>query len=451
MSDEELKMNLRRLPFVTFLVTLLGCILSGAGTSDTGGGNSFQGQILESYIWHPETTHEFKVYLAPFFKQISLETEFDIIKIIKSKTWYKIPMPLPGKRDNEFGQFYLRNSTDQIAIQSKSLIQLDSNKYSALRSDKERAKLILHEILMLLYSFNYLRPFEVYEMLEHSQLLNKSLGDEWSRPLSQSVVSYWSNEIRNARSPNPLNFTNEDYENIRNMTEWLFSHRTTLNLEALWQRFKANNFFISLKDLNPNQDSQVELNLAEKITLSAPDLELSLDSLRLSGKLNETLCSGLTFQNPVPCAIEWKIKKISHDYYSVEFSVRLPVGSTNQNFVSSGRFYLYSSELILIHTMNSSFYLYSSQGRAVGQHIFINPNKGELFHLVNMVISAHSKKIIGLSFRPLVFIGNTGNFPNETPHFTQLLNSRNQINIYWGDSLDISNYLKMLNTIELPL
>lgn len=134
-----------------FVLTLTSSFAFGnpvMGTGDSGGGNTYLGRPLESYIVKPKT--------FPVYRSV-IEGRKDVLKNVKyvqeifgyalgMKTWYLVPGPLKKLPEQVIGSAV---TVEQAALQDFDSVWLDRDLFAAM-SEKDQARLIVHETLMAL-------------------------------------------------------------------------------------------------------------------------------------------------------------------------------------------------------------------------------------------------------------------------------------------------------------
>ena len=198
------------------------------GTSDSGGGNGFNGKPLESYKFQPMDRPEFKIYLEPLFKRTQPETKIlynRLRYVLTKKSWFLIPTDLTALPSERIGASF---NTDQLALQNFDEIWIDQRKFEALKSDEMRAKLILHEMVMAL----------------------KILKLESTNGLCMSVIDPSASDseaLKDCRtfdkSPRKaFELSKRDYSEIRSITEEIFTRRNEISAVRIIELLKSKNF-----------------------------------------------------------------------------------------------------------------------------------------------------------------------------------------------------------------
>lgn len=115
------------------------------GGMEGGGGNSYQGRPLESYIQDPQELLAYKNFLKDIqskFSYGSLDPFFAHVLI--HKTWYFVPGPLNKLSSEQLGAVV---PTDQVALQGFESVWVDRDLFAKMTLD-DQAHLLFHEVLM---------------------------------------------------------------------------------------------------------------------------------------------------------------------------------------------------------------------------------------------------------------------------------------------------------------
>lgn len=241
-----------------FLPFLIGCQINRQpstmqdfssivqGPSDSGGGDTCNDKLIESYNVDITSLPEFKNYLAPLLEKLSPSNEnkkssspFEFSA--KMKNWYIIDcklMEIPPERKGLYVETY------QTAIHTPREIFIYSGSYNIM-ADEEKAKLILHEMVMAYYLLKYINLEQICKMLNFCD------GDFLK-------VSGW--KMFRPEAYRPLN--EEDHQKIRNVTTWLWSQKDNLNKENFSTLLKNNDFdkrFPISSDLGENKSQEIKL------------------------------------------------------------------------------------------------------------------------------------------------------------------------------------------------
>jgi hypothetical protein len=117
------------------------------GTVDSGGGgNTYEGRPLESYIQKITDLPAYKNQIAPILANLESNNRLAMAftSMVEGKTWYLIPGDLNKLPDTKIGSAV---ATEQAALQDFKQVWLNTKIFDAMKED-DQAKLILHEILI---------------------------------------------------------------------------------------------------------------------------------------------------------------------------------------------------------------------------------------------------------------------------------------------------------------
>lgn len=200
--------------------------VTAQGPSDGGGGDTCNGKIIESYKVDIVKLDEFKEFILPILNKIaSIQGDKDkkspFFLTPNLKNWYLIDCKLQDIPKDRKG-LYLE--TYQTAVHTNREIFIDSSSYNKM-SKEEKAKLLLHEMIMSYYLVKYLSLDEICKMS------NSCSGDF-------EVIGKW--KMFRPEAYRPLN--SEDHQKIRNVTAWLWSQGDALSSENFTAILKNNDF-----------------------------------------------------------------------------------------------------------------------------------------------------------------------------------------------------------------
>lgn len=216
------------------------------GPSDSGGGDTCNGKAIESYRVDVTALPEYRQYIQPIFKTIETDplatkspTPLDFSA--KMKNWYMVDCKLQSIPASKKG-LYLE--THQTAIHTSREVFIDSSSYS-LMSQEEKAKLLLHEIVMGHYLLKYL---SIEQICKNS----KSCDPKFEK------ISAW--KLFRPETYRALN--DEDHQKIRNVTAWLWTQKENLDVGKFLNILNNNDFdkrFPMVSDLNTHLNKEVQL------------------------------------------------------------------------------------------------------------------------------------------------------------------------------------------------
>jgi hypothetical protein len=225
--EEQIMKHLYTILTGIIVISLIACskngpgkaAVSGAGgsatqgTIDGGGGNVLNDKMLESYIVDPKELSGFEL-LSPLLKNLEsvlndsdVELNFYVFfKNVLGKSWYLVPTEIIALANDKIGVPF-NKGTVQAAFQTFDAVWIDENAFDKL-SLEERAKLILHEIVMGLK----ILKFESDDKLYAAVNLPRSLPQP-------------EDEIINPTRLDLKNITPTDVAQVRTVTRRLWEHK----------------------------------------------------------------------------------------------------------------------------------------------------------------------------------------------------------------------------------
>lgn len=117
------------------------------GTGDSGGGNTYKGRPLDSYILDPHSLRVTQEILAQKINSLrTLNPEFATVlsHILDHRYWYFLPGPLSALPKEKIGSAV---AIDQAALQDLQSIWIDSDLFDKM-SPADQATLMMHELVM---------------------------------------------------------------------------------------------------------------------------------------------------------------------------------------------------------------------------------------------------------------------------------------------------------------
>lgn len=237
------------------------------GPGDGSGGNGINGKVFESYIVSLTDLSEFKKYVEPVLK--SLDSNDPDSKETKTtealnlmKTWYIAPVKLKPIDNTVLGVSFSEDKSEQLAIQTRHSVWIDKKKWDANKDDRARGMLLLHEITMSLYLFQF----------EDLRTLCKQVGSECG------TITDAANSHRKLKPTPRRALTKDDYENIRAATFWLAQYGKTSTPMQTRKMLGSKNFdprFFGAEALsNYNEDGTYN---SKQVTYSSAEILASLN------------------------------------------------------------------------------------------------------------------------------------------------------------------------------
>lgn len=173
-----------------------------AGTVDSGGGNTFMGKPLESYIVKVRDLPAFKNKVQAILENEALK-DSDLKRVIDfvldKKIWYLIPAELKQLPSEKIASAV---GTDQAALQDLRQIWLNQTLYDDMKSVDAQGMLLMHEILMGL------------KLLKFDSALFECRARYYGRHTDQYCLASYSADLRGK----PSDLTEIDYSQIRSAT-----------------------------------------------------------------------------------------------------------------------------------------------------------------------------------------------------------------------------------------
>lgn len=228
-----------------FVLVAMGCTTlhsqrspaQESGGSDRGGGNTINGRPIESYVIDPTTVLAYKNFIQPVLEKIKSEASAEndsnlrrqaltLQQMLKStltqKLWYFVPGPL-SHVDNSLLQAAIK--TEQGALQSHDRVWVDSNIWSKMASEEDRARLLLHEMVMNLKILQF----------------GKATRQEYAANSDCATCSF-VNEGEPAHDQE-IKLTAQDYFEVQKITTALISQFSIMKSVDFINLVKKNNFY----------------------------------------------------------------------------------------------------------------------------------------------------------------------------------------------------------------
>ncbi|MBL7546016.1 MAG: hypothetical protein JNL11_19510 [Bdellovibrionaceae bacterium] len=185
-----------------------------AGTVDSGGGNTFMGKPLESYIVKVRELPAFISHVQPIIETEALK-DSDLKRVIDfvldKKSWYLIPAELKQLPSEKIASAV---GTDQAALQDLRQVWLNQKVYDDMKSPEAQGTLLVHEILMGL------------KLLKFDSALFECRARYFGRHTEQYCLSSYSKDLRGK----PSDLTEIDYSQIRSATITIIEKGSKMSL-----------------------------------------------------------------------------------------------------------------------------------------------------------------------------------------------------------------------------
>ncbi len=218
------------------------------GPSDGGGGDTCNGKMIESFKIDVTQLDEFKDIVLPILKKVSTDSADEkkgspFLLTPKMKNWYLIDCKLQDIPKERKG-LYLE--TDQTAIHTSREIFISSSLYEKMAKE-EKAKLLLHEMIMSYYLMKYLSLEEICK-------LSNTCSGEYDK------FNKWK-----MFKPETYRALNDgDHQRIRAVTAWMWSERDQLTPASFVQTLNNNDFdkrFNLVSDSGSGAQKEIEFDV----------------------------------------------------------------------------------------------------------------------------------------------------------------------------------------------
>lgn len=228
----------------------VGGVSTMQGPSDGGGGDTCNGKMIESYKVDITSLDEFKELVQPILNKIwdqpdskNNGTPFSLTPTLKS--WYFLDCKLQDIPKERKG-LYLE--TYQTAIHTSREIFIDSTSYNKMAKD-EKAKLLLHEMIMSYYLMTYLSLEDICKM---------------SGTCSGDFVA--ANKWKMFKPAVYRALNEEDHQKIRNVTAWLWMQKDALTPDSFSKILKNNDFdkrfeIVSKPEVSVSNEIEIEIDV----------------------------------------------------------------------------------------------------------------------------------------------------------------------------------------------
>ena len=258
-----------------------------------GGGNGIDEKMLESFAISIDTLPEYRRYIEPLIRKIG-RGRGDILTTymqwgIKQKIWYMIPRPLADLSRDQVGTGF---STDQYALNNDARVYIAKATY--LKMDhKERANLLMHEIVMSARLLMKKSPKEQCEKLAGAQLSNCSDPDMMK--LAEAIdVS----EGDRGKMDTP------DHDAVRAMTIFLMQHPDEVSAASVTAKRRELGFVFPWDKAVSN--------------VTASDVRLAIQRSALAGETFSANSNIRNFSQSTATSCKLKLQSFSDDASSLE-------------------------------------------------------------------------------------------------------------------------------------
>lgn len=202
------------------------------GTVSGGGGNGLDNKAIESYAIKIEELPEFKRYIAPIIKKIS-RGRGDVLAaymnyVVRQKPWYLIPRDLEDVPKERVG---LGFKTEQLALHSEGGVYLHKASYLK-KNQKERAELLMHEIVMGARLLMKKSPTEQCEKLAGNEV--RACTDPRLMKLAQAQDFSVADQVI---------MTDVDHDAVRNLTIFLMQRTQEVTSASVTAKRRQLKFY----------------------------------------------------------------------------------------------------------------------------------------------------------------------------------------------------------------
>lgn len=187
-----------------------------AGGADVGGGNAYQGKMIEEYQVSITEVWEYQETIVPIIKV--LQTFFpdlaaDFVHIAESRKWYLVPVDLKTLDPLKIG-IPFEMKMEQVALHTPEKIFIDRRFWEQM-STTSKSFLILHEIVM---GIKWIDKHEGLDrclarskrvLVDHDFIVN----DKYKEEMRLCYKTYPKHFI----NPTKFKLTPTDYDDIRNL------------------------------------------------------------------------------------------------------------------------------------------------------------------------------------------------------------------------------------------
>ena len=237
--------------------------------------------MLESYAISIDTLPEYRRYIEPIIRKIG-RGRGDILTTymlwgVKHKDWYMIPRPLTDLSHEQIGTGF---STEQYALNNDNRVYIAKATY--LKMDhKERANLLMHEIVMSARLLMKKTPKEQCEKLAGTQVA--ACSDAEMMKLAEATdMSEADRSTMDA----------QDHDAVKSMTIFLMQHTEDVSASTITAKRRELGFIFPWDKAMSN--------------LAIPDLRIAFERSKLSGETFSANANIRQFAKPtaVRCEVE---------------------------------------------------------------------------------------------------------------------------------------------------
>jgi hypothetical protein len=272
---------------------------SPQGTSDSGGGTGFDGKVFESFIVDPLELPAYKQYLDSLLKNITAAkgqkpTRYSMF--FELKTWYIAPVELDKIKKDVLGISFINSATQQIARQTSTEVWIDKKIYDdQMKSEEERAKLLLHELVMNMYLIKFMSYNDICRVEETSRQVTPEERDSCKPSATHDAF----NDSLPPEKPHPLG--DEDNANIRFVTGWLWRNAKVPIAETEFIRILASKGF-DRRFFKPANYGDKTAKVAD-LKITRLELFRAIAGAKLTGNM-PNICTGISSGKAQECQFD---------------------------------------------------------------------------------------------------------------------------------------------------
>ncbi len=234
------------------------------GPGDGGGGDTYNGKLIESFKTDITKLDEYKKHIEPILAKISpgrsVKEIFTLRDMIEpnNKRWFFVDCKLQDVPKAKKGLYM---DSFQTAFQNGQEVFVDANSYAKMDSEN-RAQLLLHEMLMGLYLKNSISTFELCKL----ESVRGKCRDGKLETLSATIL-LTTHKKETLVAAEKVILDETAHQNIRALVDWTWSNRRQLTEKSFTKKaydFKFSNWFTEIA-MTPNGSASEMLDLADVV------------------------------------------------------------------------------------------------------------------------------------------------------------------------------------------
>lgn len=293
------------------------------GPGDGGGGDTCNGKLIESFKTDITQLQEYKKYITPIIDKISPGVFKDVFTLRdllepNNKSWYLVECKLQDVPKSKKG-LYL--DSYQTAFQNDREVFVDLTSYSKMNPEN-KAKLLLHEMLMALYLTNNISTNDLCQL---KSVQGKCIDDK----LETQYATIKLGKRTDLKNIETVDLNAKAHQNIRALVDWTWSNKNYLTEASFTKKsleYKYDNWFTSIsRTPDPNPDEILDLS---DVTRSFQKHELSKKNITFCGFDKELK----KFKNKCDIKIKFERKKVEDQFSTVSISFEAKRSSDGKIF-----------------------------------------------------------------------------------------------------------------------